>query len=153
MNKRIGGLFFLFRSVGKNPFNVFLAFRSNLDPIILSILHEQYIYLKTGHQYVVWSRTTLPSFGSQLKKPESKSDFVEDYFFPQGQQLSFQKTENKTGYPFVVLKPTQGLASLVLFNRSVKNVLSARSTSPLPQVLASQDASHHQSSRSYAPLS
>ena len=36
--------------------------------------------------------------------------------FSLGQQLSFQKTENKTDYPFVVLKPTQGSG----FSRSVQ---------------------------------
>ena len=69
------------------------------------------------------------------------------------QQLPFQKTENKTGYPFVVLKPTKALASLVLFNRNGKNVLFAHSTSPLPQVLALQDTGRHQTWRTYAPLS
>ena len=33
-----------------------------------------------------------------------------------GQQLSFQKTENQTGYPVVALKPTQGSG----FSRSVQ---------------------------------
>ena len=33
-----------------------------------------------------------------------------------GQQLSFQKTENKTRYPFAVLKPTQSSG----FSRSVQ---------------------------------
>ena len=56
----------------------------------------------------------------------------------------------------VVLKPTQGSdfsRSVQLFNRSGKNVLFAHSTSPLPQLLASQDTGHHQTSRASSYIS
>ena len=61
-------------------------------------------------------------------------------------QMWDRKTENKTGFPFIVLK----LASSVVRSDgsyldaayTTKSVLFAHSTSPLPGVLASQGTDH-----------
>ena len=68
-----------------------------------------------------------------------------------------RKTENQTGFPFIVLKPSSsviasdGSSTFAAYTR--KNVLFAHSTSPLPRVFASQDTGHHQTWRGYVPLS
>ena len=71
--------------------------------------------------------------------------------------LPHPKTENKTGFPFIVLKPASSAVgsdgSFLFTAYTRKNVLFAHSTSPLPRVLASQDTGHHQTWRAYAPLS
>ena len=59
--------------------------------------------------------------------------------------IIISEKRKRNDYSFVVLKPTQdsGFSRSVL-NRSGKNVLFAHSTSPLPQVIASQDTGRHQ---------
>ena len=83
----------------------------------------------------------------------SKTPSQTPHFFAR-LHLSFQKTENKTGFPFIVLKPASsspvGSDGSFLFTACIrKNVLFAHSTSPLPQVLASQGTIHHHTSRAY----
>ena len=74
-----------------------------------------------------------------------------------GQQLLYRKAENKTGFPFIVLKPARSAdssdGSFLFAAYTTKKVLFAHSTSPLPRVLASQDTGRHQTWRAYAPLS
>ena len=63
------------------------------------------------------------------------------------------KQKTKQVIPVWCWNPHKARDSLVLVNSSGKNVLFAHSTSPLPQLLASRDTGHHQTSRAYAPLS
>ena len=92
--------------------------------------------------------------------PYARTTRYEEAFFPlenQGKKgslrsraslLSFQKTENKTGFPLIVLKPVSSAVgsdgSFLFTAYSSKNVLFAHSTSPLPRILASQDTGRNQ---------
>ena len=75
----------------------------------------------------------------------------------QGRLLWDRKTENKAGFPFVVLNPARSALgsdeSFLFAAYTRKIVLFGHSTSPLPRVLASQDTGDHQTWRLYAPLS
>ena len=74
-----------------------------------------------------------------------------------GRLLLDRKTENKIGFPFIVLKPassavgSDGSFPVAAYTR--KNVLFTHRTSPLPRVLASQGTDHDKTWRVYAPLS
>ena len=75
-----------------------------------------------------------------------------------GRLLSFQKTENETGFPSIVLKPASiavGSDESFLFGTYTrKNMLFAQSTSPLPRFSPHRTRTgHHQTWRAYAPIS
>ena len=109
----------------------------------------------------LWNKTreARALCGFQHHKGEKKIVFC--FPIPQlsalGQQLSYQKTENKTDFPFIVLKPASSAVgsdgSFLFAAYTRKNVFFAHSTSPLPRVLASQNTDHHQTWRAYAPVS
>ena len=74
-----------------------------------------------------------------------------------GWQLWDRKTEDKTGFPFIVLKPASSAVgsdgSFLFPAYTSENVLFAYSTSPMARVLASQNMDHDKKRRTYAPLS
>ena len=80
---------------------------------------------------------------------------MRDYLL--GRQLWERKTENETGFPFIVQKlASSAVGSNVafLFDAYTRNnVLFAHSTSSLPRDLASHATDHDKTWRVYAPLS
>ena len=104
-------------------------------------------------------RMYIPQGSGKYFHPRYASQVVQlcSKYLNAGRLLSSQKTENQTGFPFIVLKHASSAVcsdgSFLFPAYTRKNVLFADSTSPLPRFLASQDKGRHQTWRAYVPLS
>ena len=85
------------------------------------------------------------------RRPISRKNSSKMKKIEEGRQLWDRKTENETGFPFIVLKPASSAVgsdgSFLFAAYTRKNVLFAHSTSPLPQCLASQGTDHDKTCR------